>query len=71
MRTLIDLPDEMARSLDEISAHRKTSRAGVIRDAVREYVSRHKPGRLEDAFGLWGKRVGDGLAFQRRIRSEW
>ena len=23
------------------------------------------------AFGLWGNRAGDGLAWQRKMRSEW
>ncbi len=71
MRTLIDIPDQIAEALTEIGARRKTSRASVVREALGEYVSRHGAGDPEAAFGLWGKRVGDGLAWQRKIRSEW
>ena len=71
MRTLIELPDEMMRSLDEVSARRKASRASVVREAVGEYLLRHKLPDLDRAFGLWGKGASDGLAFQRKMRREW
>jgi hypothetical protein len=71
MRTLIDIPEEMAVALTEIGARRKRSRASVVREALGEYVSRHGTGNPDAAFGLWGKTVGDGLAWQRKIRAEW
>lgn len=71
MRTLIDIPEPIAEALTEIGARRKRSRASVVREALGEYVSRHRAGSLDAAFGLWGKSAGDGLAWQRKIRSEW
>jgi|HubBroStandDraft_6_1064221.scaffolds.fasta_scaffold21691_6 metal-responsive CopG/Arc/MetJ family transcriptional regulator len=71
MRTLIDIPEDMARSLSDIGVRRKTSRAGIIREALGEYLSRHKASEPGEGFGAWGKRAGDGLAFQRKIRGEW
>ena len=71
MRALIDIPDHLAEALTEIGARRKRSRASVVREALGEYVSRHAAGDPDEAFGLWGKSVGDGLAWQRQIRSEW
>jgi len=71
MKTLIELPDQLAESLDAVSTRRKASRASIIREALREYLSRHAAPSLDQAFGLWGKHAGDGLAFQRKIRDEW
>jgi len=62
MRTLIDIPDRMAEALSEMGARRKTSRASVVREALDEYLLRHGATELDAAFGLWGKRAGDGLA---------
>ncbi len=71
MRTLIDIPEPIAKALTEIGRRRKKSRASVVRDALQDYLARHGTGDRAAAFGLWGKRAGDGLAWQRRIRSEW
>jgi predicted transcriptional regulator len=71
MRTLIDIPDQIAEALTEIGARRKRSRASVVREALSEYLSRHGAGEPNAAFGLWGKRGRDGLAWQRKIRAEW
>ncbi|HWE05147.1 MAG TPA: ribbon-helix-helix protein, CopG family [Rhizomicrobium sp.] len=71
MRTLIDIPDRMAEALTEIGARRKRSRASVVREALSEYLSRHGAGDTNAAFGLWGERGRDGLAWQRKIRAEW
>ena len=72
MRTIIDLPDRQVDALDRISRSRKISRAALIRQAVDRYLQEHLPAR-DEAFGLWkrkGPRV-DGVAFQRRLRSDW
>jgi hypothetical protein len=47
MRIVIDIPDQTADALTEIVTRRKTSRAG----------------NPDATFGLWGKSVGDGLAW--------
>lgn len=71
MRTLVDIPDEDLRALDELGEQRKTSRAGVIRQAIREHIAANRKGSLDDAFGLWRGKCEDGVEFQRRLRSEW
>jgi predicted transcriptional regulator len=71
MRIMIDITDQIARALANIAARRRTSRASIIREAHGEYVSCHHAGDLDTAFGLWGKNVDDGPAWQRKIRSEW
>jgi predicted transcriptional regulator len=71
MRTLIDLADAQVRVLDELSKKEKRSRAALIRQAIDEYLTRRKSKQIGDAFGLWGHRKTDGLAYQRRLRSEW
>lgn len=71
MRTLIDLADAQVRVLDELSKKEKRSRAALIRQAIDEYLNRRKSKQIGDAFGLWGHRKTDGLAYQRRLRSEW
>lgn len=71
MRTLVDLPSEDVRALDELGRRRKHSRAHLIRAAVDDYLQRHQPSDLAAAFGLWGSNQEDGLDYQRRIRGEW
>ena len=71
MRTLIDLGDGQIRALDELSKKEKRSRAALIRQAIDDYLrSRHNQ-QESDAFGLWGKRKVDGLAYQEKVRGEW
>jgi predicted transcriptional regulator len=71
MRTLVDLGDAQVQALDELAHKEKRSRAAVIRQAIDEYLVRHR--RLDelDAFGLWGERKVDGLAYQEQVRGEW
>ena len=71
MRTLVEIDDARIRELDALAKEEKRSRAALIRDAIDDYLAgrRKKPER--DAFGLWGKRKADGLAYQAKVRSEW
>lgn len=71
MRTLIDIPERMIEELASIGQQRKTSRATLVREAIGEYLSRHAAPDRRAAFGMWGKRAGDGVAWQRKIRAEW
>jgi len=71
MRTLIDLGDAQVRALDELSKAEKKSRAALIRQAIDAYLSARHSKREGEAFGLWGKRKVDGLAYQKKVRSEW
>ena len=72
MRTIIDLPESQIAALRELEQRRNVSRAELIRQAVAQYVSQHA--QSGNAFGAWksGKRSGtDGLAVQKKLRSEW
>ena len=71
MRTLVDLGDTQLRELDELSKDEKRSRAALIREAIDDYLAKRRKILEGDAFGLWGKRKVDGLAYQERVRSEW
>jgi metal-responsive CopG/Arc/MetJ family transcriptional regulator len=71
MRTLVDLGDTQIQALDELSKKQKRSRAALIRQAIDDYLGRHRGKRESDAFGLWGKRKVDGLAYQEKVRGEW
>ncbi|MDP9050676.1 MAG: ribbon-helix-helix domain-containing protein [Acidobacteriota bacterium] len=70
MRTLVDLPEDELRELNELSRARKTSRTQLIRLAVTGFLAQNRPG-LEDSFGVWKKRREDGVAYQDKLRSEW
>jgi predicted transcriptional regulator len=71
MRALIDIPEDMAKALNELGARRKTSRARLVREAIDEYLARQRAGDPNAAFGLWGRDAGDGVTWQRKIRAEW
>jgi metal-responsive CopG/Arc/MetJ family transcriptional regulator len=71
MRTLVDLGDAQIKALDELSKKEKRSRAALIRQAIDDYLGKRRDDQNGDAYGLWGKRKVDGLAYQRKVRSEW
>jgi metal-responsive CopG/Arc/MetJ family transcriptional regulator len=71
MRTLVDLSDAQLEALDELSKKEKRSRAALIRQAIDDYLAKRRSKKEGDAFGLWGKRNVDGLAYQEKVRSEW
>jgi metal-responsive CopG/Arc/MetJ family transcriptional regulator len=71
MRTLVDLGDAQVRALDELSKKEKRSRAGLIRQAIDDYLAKRHGSQENDAFGLWGKRKVDGLVYQAKVRREW
>jgi predicted transcriptional regulator len=71
MRALVDIDDNDLRELDRLAKRQKRSRAAVIREAVAGYLQIQADATIADAFGLWGERRTDGLAYQEKIRSEW
>ena len=71
MRTLVDIPDSQIRELAELCAQVNRPRAALIRDAIADYLSRHRRHAEQDAFGLWGPGAPDGLAYQEKVRNEW
>lgn len=73
MRTLVDLPDDDISWLDRKAAETGRSRAAVVREAVASYRARTGDEDLDRYLGIWKDRtdIGDGLAYERRIRAEW
>jgi predicted transcriptional regulator len=71
MRTLVDLVDAQVEALDELAKRENCPRAVLIRQAIDDYLSRRRRNSDDDAFGLWGKRKVDGLAYQEKVRREW
>jgi len=71
MRTLVDLGDAQIDALDELSKREKRSRAALIRQAIDDYLRSRYDKQEGDAFGRWGKRKVDGLAYQKKVRGEW
>ena len=71
MRTLVDLGDSQVEALDELSKKHQRSRAALIREAIDDFLAQRRSDREGDAFGLWGKRKVDGLAYQEKARGEW
>lgn len=50
---------------------REQARAVLIREAVADYLAKHRAIALDDAFGVWGKKDQDAMAYQEEIRGEW
>ncbi len=72
MRTIIELPNDLLKTLDQVAKGRSLSRAEVIRRAITLYIKQEAPTMaLEDAFGLWRGRDLDALAYEDSLRSEW
>ncbi len=71
MRTLVDIPELDIAALDDVRRRRRISRSAVIREAVRDYLSRHVHPDPDAGFGAWEPVVGEGVDYQSRLRSEW
>ena len=71
MRTIVEIPDEIIKSLDRITTSEKRSRASLIREAIGEYLKQRALPPAEAAFGLWKPSKEDGIAYQTRLRGEW
>ena len=72
MRTVISLEPTEKKWLDEEAKRTGKPMTEVVRIAIR-YLREEQEKSFEDLLqstsGTW--REGDGLAYQRRIRSEW
>jgi len=71
MRILTEIGNTQLKALDELSKREKTSRAALIRHAVDDFIAKHHHECRDDAFGLWGDKTIDGLAYQEKLRTEW
>ncbi|MFW6027755.1 MAG: ribbon-helix-helix protein, CopG family [bacterium] len=71
MRASVNLGETQLRALDQMSKEVGRSRATLIREAVDDYLAKRRKACEDEAFGLWGKRRVDGLAYQEHVRREW
>ncbi len=71
VRALIDIGEDRIEALDALAKAREQSRAALIREAVDDFLARHRREQASSAFGLWGQGGEDGLAYQERMRAEW
>ncbi|MBB2720233.1 UNVERIFIED_ORG: putative transcriptional regulator [Rhizobium etli] len=68
---MVDIGDPEVKALDRLAQREKMSRAALIRKAINDFLARNNAGVEAEAFGLWGDRKIDGLAYQENMRSEW
>lgn len=71
MRTIIEVPDEVIKSLDQIGKQQQKSRAAIIREAISAYLQQKTITTSDEAFGIWKGKKKDGLQYQKELRSEW
>jgi hypothetical protein len=75
MRTIIDIPIERLKLLDQWALEHNISRAEAIRRAVADLLDRTNQPK-NTGYGLWaqGEPISaerDGLRLQRALRDEW
>lgn len=72
MRTLVDLPDEDIRWLDQRAADTRKSRAALVREAITAYRADAARDWIAEGAGYWKDRddIGDGMAYQRAVRED-
>lgn len=71
MRITVDIPDEQLDLLAAVCRRDGVSRAEVVRRAVAAYLEQQRVTTWDDAFGIWREREIEGVAYQRKLRSEW
>lgn len=71
MRTIIEVPEEVVKNLDQVGKRQRKSRAAIIREAIGLYLDQKKLQDSSAAFGVWKEKRKDGLAYQENLRSDW
>ena len=73
MRTIVDIPEEDVRWLDQRAAETGKSRTALVREAVAAFRSDADLDWIKRASGLWKNRldIGDAVEWQRRERASW
>ena len=73
MRTLVDIPEEDLKRLDDLAERENKSRAAEIREAIREHIARKSTNDwIRRGAGYWKGRtdIGDPIEFQRAARED-
>ena len=78
MKTAVSIPDDVFRRAEMLARDTGVTRSHLVSEALREYVARHAPDEVTDAFDRVIAELGqpsDGFtnAAARRVlkRSEW
>ena len=72
MRTLIDLPEDDIRWLDNRATEEKKSRAALVREAITAFRAESNNDWIRRGAGYWKDRddIGDAVEYQRAIRED-
>lgn len=79
MRTIVDIPEDDIRWLDQKAGETGKSRTAIVREAVAVYRveqsddAERRRAALRAGFGAWKGRtdIGDAVEWQRRERAGW
>ena len=71
MRTLVDIPDEMLKEIDDLARRDAISRAEAVRRAMAQFIAERSSPNTESAFGIWKSRHIDALDYEDSLRGEW
>ena len=74
MRVLTDIPEDDVEKMDALASKKKSSRAAIIRDAVKMYLVHNSDNQdwIERGYGYWKGRVdiGDPIEYQQAMRED-
>jgi metal-responsive CopG/Arc/MetJ family transcriptional regulator len=59
MKTAVSIPDDVFEKVEKLARRARKSRSEVFSAALREYVARHAPDEVTEAFNAVSDRVGD------------
>ncbi|MBI3098751.1 MAG: ribbon-helix-helix protein, CopG family [Planctomycetes bacterium] len=78
MKTAISIPNEVFQEAERLAKRTRRSRSSLFTEAIREYVARHSPDEVTEAFDRVLAEIGNKpdpfvSAAARRVlrRSEW
>jgi predicted CopG family antitoxin len=79
MKTAVSIPDEVFEKVERLARRSRKSRSEVFSAALKEYVARHEPDEITDAFNKVCAQLGEQrndpfvAAAARRIleKTEW
>jgi len=60
MKTAVTIPDDLFKRVERLRARERMSRSTVYAAALREYVARHEPGEVTEAWNRVCDEVGGG-----------
>ena len=69
MRTIVDIPEDKIKELDELGKKENQPKAVLIREAIGEYLHKRKKDGSE-VFGLWKNKKIDSLKAIKKASTE-